>query len=166
MGTVSNSYEGWKYDWGRGGYDRLNNLSFNFIYSLPFMRNSSNAVLKTLVGGWEVSGIVTIESGTPLNITLSGGQGGNGVGGTNRPDKAGSIVDTAHETAVGYWLGISLPRQSALGVTSLTTVSMALGVITGTCRCSRTSCSAKLVAANSNCGWKPLTPLTIHRSRA
>jgi len=92
LGTVSNSYEGWKYDWGRGGYDRLNNLSFNFIYDLPFMRSSSNALLKTLVGGWEVSGIVTIESGVPYNITMSGGQGSNGVGGTNRPDRAGSIV--------------------------------------------------------------------------
>jgi len=92
LGTVSNSYEGWKYDWGRGGYDRLHNLSFNFIYSLPFMRNSSSAVLKTLVGGWEVSGIVTIESGVPYNITMTGGQGGNGVGGSNRPDRAGSIV--------------------------------------------------------------------------
>jgi hypothetical protein len=92
LGTVSNSYEGWKYDWGRGGYDRLNNLSFNFIYDLPFMRNNSNTVLRTLVGGWEVSGIVTIESGVPFNITMTGGQGGNGVGGSNRPDRAGSIV--------------------------------------------------------------------------
>jgi len=102
--SVSNPYEGWKYDSGRGGYDRLHNLSFNFIYDLPFMRHSSNAFARTLVGGWEFSGIVTIESGLPLNVTLSGGQlipggggstydqAGNGVGGTNRPDRAGSIV--------------------------------------------------------------------------
>jgi hypothetical protein len=102
--SVSNPYEGWKYDSGRGGYDRLHNLSFNFIYDLPFMRHSSNAFARTLVGGWEVSGIVTIESGLPLNVTLSGGQlipggggstydqAGNGVGGTNRPDRAGPIV--------------------------------------------------------------------------
>ena len=115
LGTVSNSYEGWKYDWGRGGYDRLNNLSFNFIYSLPFMRNSSNAVLKTLVGGWEVSGIVTIESGTPLNVTLSGGQGGNGVGGTNRPDKAGSLVTphTKQQWVTGS--GFAAPAVGAWG---------------------------------------------------
>jgi len=88
---VSNPYEGWRYDWGPGGYDRLHNLSANFIYDLPFLRHASNAVLRTVVGGWEVSGIVTIESGQPINITLSGGQGGNGVGGNNRPDLTGSI---------------------------------------------------------------------------
>ena len=47
---------------------------------------------ESLVGGWEVSGIVTIESGTPLNIGLTGDQGGNGIGGTNRPDKTGTLV--------------------------------------------------------------------------
>jgi hypothetical protein len=91
LSAVSNPYAGWQYDVGRSGYDRLHNLSFNFIYDIPFMRNSSNAVAKTLVGGWEVSGIVTIESGTPLNITLTGDQGGNGIGGTNRPDKTAAL---------------------------------------------------------------------------
>jgi hypothetical protein len=92
LSGVSNPYGGWQYDVGRSGYDRLHNLSFNFIYDMPFLRHSSNALARTLVGGWEVSGIVTIESGTPLNVTLNGDQGGNGVGGTNRPDKAGAIV--------------------------------------------------------------------------
>jgi hypothetical protein len=92
LSSVSNPYGSWQYDVGRSGYDRLHNLSFNFIYDLPFLRQSSNAVARTVVGGWEVSGIVTIESGTPLNITLTGDQGGNGIGGTNRPDKTGALV--------------------------------------------------------------------------
>jgi hypothetical protein len=91
LSSVSNPYGGWQYDMGRSGYDRLHNLSFNFIYEVPFMRHASNALARTLVGGWEVSGIVTIESGTPLNIGLTGDQGGNGIGGTNRPDKTGAL---------------------------------------------------------------------------
>ncbi len=90
--SVSNPYAGWKYDVGPSGYDRLNNLSFNFIYDLPFMRHASNAFERTVVGGWQVSGIVSIESGLPLNITMTGDPGGNGVGGNNRPDKLGSLV--------------------------------------------------------------------------
>jgi hypothetical protein len=91
--SVSNPYAGWQYDVGRSGYDRLNNLSVNFIYSLPFMRNSTNALAKALIGGWEVSGIVTIESGLPLNVTISGPQGGQGLpSANNRPDKTGSLV--------------------------------------------------------------------------
>jgi hypothetical protein len=134
LGTVSNPYSAWTYDAGRGGYDRLHNLSFNFIYDLPFMRNSSNAVLKTLVGGWEVSGIVTIESGVPYNVTLNHGQaipvalcnppgsscgnydqGGNGVGGTNRPDRTGSIVapHTKQQWVTGS--GFAIPDPGAWG---------------------------------------------------
>jgi hypothetical protein len=91
--SVSNPYAGWQYDVGRSGYDRLHNLSANFIYSLPFMRNSTNALAKALIGGWEVSGIVTIESGLPLNVTISGPQGGQGLpSANNRPDKTGSLV--------------------------------------------------------------------------
>ena len=90
--SVSNPYAGWKYDVGPSGYDRLNNLSFNFIYDLPFMRHASNAFARTVVGGWQVSGIVSIESGLPLNVTLGGDPGGNGVGGNNRPDKVGALV--------------------------------------------------------------------------
>jgi len=92
LSSVSNPYGSWQYDVGRSGYDRLHNLSFNFIYDIPFLRHASSALARTVVGGWEVSGIVTIESGTPLNIGLTGDQGGNGVGGSNRPDKTGKLV--------------------------------------------------------------------------
>jgi hypothetical protein len=71
--------------------------------------------LKTLVGGWEVSGIVTIESGAPVNITMSGGQGGNGVGGNNRPDLTGKITGPHTKT---NWLnpsGLGVPALGAWG---------------------------------------------------
>lgn len=113
--TVSNPYEGWKYDWGPGGYDRLHNLSFNFIYDLPFLRHASNAFVRTVAGGWEVSGIVTIESGRPFNITLNGAQGGMGIGGNNRPDVAGHI-STPHTKE--HWVDVgsfSKPADGAWG---------------------------------------------------
>jgi hypothetical protein len=113
--SVSNPYAGWRYDWGPSGYDRLNNLSFNFIYDLPLFRHASNVIEKTIIGGWQLSGIVTLESGLPLNITQTGNQGGNGVGGNNRPDKTGAIV-TPHTKTV--WLtdsGFTPPAVGAWG---------------------------------------------------
>jgi hypothetical protein len=44
----------------------------NFIYDIPFLRTSSNKLLRSTVGGWQVSGIVTLTSGEPLNITEGG----------------------------------------------------------------------------------------------
>jgi hypothetical protein len=48
----------------------------SLVYELPFGRgkqflNSSGGVVNTLVGGWQVSGIVTLQAGTPFNITYS-----------------------------------------------------------------------------------------------
>ncbi len=65
---VSNPYVGWKYDRGPSPFDRTHVAFVNFVYDIPAFRNSGNALLKHVVGGWEVSGIVTAETGTPLNI--------------------------------------------------------------------------------------------------
>jgi hypothetical protein len=89
---VSNPYLGWKYDVGPGGYDRTHNAVVNFIYDIPVFRHSSSRLVKSTLGGWEVSGILTFESGIPINIGLSGSQGGNGLpNATNRPDLVGKI---------------------------------------------------------------------------
>ncbi len=72
LDTVSNPYQGWKYDVGPSAFDRTHVAFVNFIYDLPIFRNSSNRLLKSTIGGWQVSGIVTMESGAPLNIGVSG----------------------------------------------------------------------------------------------
>src|SRR5258708_1476406 len=90
--NVSNPYLGWKYDSGPRGYDRTNNGAVNFIYDIPFLRNSSNKLVSTTVGGWEISGIVTATSGLPINPQLTGGQSGNGLpNATNRPNQTGRV---------------------------------------------------------------------------
>jgi hypothetical protein len=95
LSNVSNPYLGWKYDIGPGGYDRTHNASVNFIYDIPVFRNNSSRLVKTVAGGWTVSGIVTLESGVPINIGLTGGQGGNALpNATNRPDLTGKISYT------------------------------------------------------------------------
>jgi len=92
LSNVSNPYLGWKYDDGPGGYDRTHNAGVNFIYDIPLFRNSQSRLVKTALGGWQISGIITMSSGLPINVGLSGGQGGNGLpNATNRPDLTGSI---------------------------------------------------------------------------
>ena len=92
MQDVSNPYLGWRYDVGPGGYDRTHNAVVNFIYDLPIFRHSSSRLIKSTIGGWQVSGILTFESGIPINIGLSGAQGSNGLpNATNRPDLLSKI---------------------------------------------------------------------------
>jgi hypothetical protein len=93
LNGVTNPYLGWRYDLGPSQFDRLHNFSANFIYNIPVLRNSSNGLVKSLVGGWAVSGIITIESGLPWNI--NGGSNlvceANCPTGKNRPNINGSI---------------------------------------------------------------------------
>jgi carboxypeptidase family protein len=92
LNTVSNPYLGWKNDWGPSVFDRTHVAFFNYIYDLPFFRTSSNAFLKNGIGGWQLSGVVTMESGAPINLGVSG----NNICGTLqncsvRPNQIGAI---------------------------------------------------------------------------
>jgi Carboxypeptidase regulatory-like domain len=93
LGAISNPYQGWSYDYGPAPYDIHNIFAVNFVYNVPFMRHSDNHLMRSIVGGWEVSGIVTAESGAPLNIGLSGNNVASVVPNTaNRPDLVGPIT--------------------------------------------------------------------------
>lgn len=80
-------------EYGPTTYSRKNVFSSNFVYKLPFFREEKGLVGHVL-GGWEVSGIVTVASGLPATPTTSsvdpGGLGllaGGVVGAANRPDQ-------------------------------------------------------------------------------
>jgi len=92
LANVSNPYAGWRYDVGPSALDRTHTFITNFIYDIPVFRHTSNRFLKTTVGGWQVSGIATIESGLPINLSADSGVGGFlGSGASSRPDISGSI---------------------------------------------------------------------------
>jgi hypothetical protein len=124
LNQVSNPYDR-SYDIGPAFSDRTHIGLVNFIYQLPFFESSANQTTKTLLGGWELSGIVTAETGLPLNVTLGGAQGSNGLANaTNRPNFSGSVsypksVDAWFSTtgysspAVGQWG--NMPRSLVRG---------------------------------------------------
>ncbi len=92
LNNATNPYVGWQYDFGPSQFDRRQISFFNYVYEIPFLRNSSNRFAKATLGGWELSGIVTIESGAPLNLGLSGSNASSIVPNSgNRPDVNGSI---------------------------------------------------------------------------
>ncbi|MGH9739735.1 MAG: carboxypeptidase regulatory-like domain-containing protein [Candidatus Acidiferrales bacterium] len=69
--NVSNPYAGWRFDYGPAQDNRQNVFFTNFIYSLPFFHGASRLVSGTL-GGWSVAGIVTMETGVPIDLGVTG----------------------------------------------------------------------------------------------
>ncbi len=59
-------------DYGRAADDRNNVITFDFIYELPYKKDQRGLV-GHVVGGWETSGIVAVNSGLPLTVTESAG---------------------------------------------------------------------------------------------
>jgi hypothetical protein len=96
------------YDNGPSSYDRTHILNVNWVYDLPFFKHSQNMFAKSALGGWQLSGIATAETGLPLFLTLNGSQGGNAVpNATNRPDVTGSI--TYPKTIDAFFAGSFAP---------------------------------------------------------
>ena len=64
----------------------------SFVYDIPFFRTSSNKALKYSLGGWQLSGVVTAQTGAPIDL----GVAGNSICGTIvncrvRPNLVGTI---------------------------------------------------------------------------
>jgi hypothetical protein len=60
-----NSYNT-RLDRGRATLDRRHIFTANYIYDLPFLKSRHDLAGKVL-GGWEISGIVTLQSGLPFS---------------------------------------------------------------------------------------------------
>ncbi|HTU32497.1 MAG TPA: hypothetical protein VMF66_01700, partial [Candidatus Acidoferrum sp.] len=69
--TVTNPYAGWRYDYGPAQIVRANVFFVDFVYDLPFFRGANRFVSSTF-GGWSLAGIITAETGVPLNLGDTG----------------------------------------------------------------------------------------------
>jgi hypothetical protein len=92
LNNVTNPYVGWRYDNGPSPFDRTHVAFVNFVYDMPFFRGSDSKLLKSALGGWQISGIVSMQSGSPLDVLLSGNNAASLVpNARNRPNLAGPI---------------------------------------------------------------------------
>jgi hypothetical protein len=54
-------------NWGKSGFDTRHVAVINFIYELPFLKAQRGPVGKIL-GGWQVTGAVQFQTGTPFTV--------------------------------------------------------------------------------------------------
>jgi hypothetical protein len=131
-------------DHGPSSFDIRNAIKFNWIYELPvgpgkaFASGLHNPILKNIIGGWQIAGVVRLQSGTPLflsggfdtfnaanggivlhNITMKQLQNDVGIYKTNLQGSAGSIVyylppPTSGPVSVSATTGLPTPTTTGL----------------------------------------------------
>ena len=88
------------YDRASGLFDRRQIFNVNYIYQFPFFAKSGNAFERVALGGWELSGITVVQSGSPQPINYNGADTlGLGGGTSNRPNIVGPISYPKTQTA-------------------------------------------------------------------
>ena len=87
-GNIAQNPYDWKLEYASAGYDRRQILVLSYVYNLPILARS-HGLLHTTLGGWILSGILTSESGTPVDTSYTGDP--DALGGTNyRPNVVGN----------------------------------------------------------------------------
>ncbi|WP_188760714.1 TonB-dependent receptor [Edaphobacter acidisoli] len=74
-------------NYGNSNFDVRNAFKGNILYQLPFGRGrqflNSNAFLDTVIGGWQLSDTLVMQSGQPFTATMSGADGSYSLAGSN-----------------------------------------------------------------------------------
>lgn len=107
-------------NYARADFDRTYNFVQSYVYSLPYGpgRNQLQSPLKYVLGGWQLAGILSLMSGTPVTVTASG-----------------SSLNTPGETQTANQVGpVSFPKGINVGNPWFSTASFAqpTGVAFGT----------------------------------
>ncbi len=93
-----------RWDYGPTGWDRRQIFITSFVYPLPFFRSAGARATKAVLGGWQLSGIWTLESGTPFSI----GPGPDNLGlGGSTANRANVVAPITYPGTRFQWFSTS-----------------------------------------------------------
>ena len=82
-------------EWGLSADDTPHVFLVGFTWEIPGSERWTSAWSRALLAGWNVSGILSYESGRPLNITMDNDLGGLLFNGQKRPDRVSGVDGVA-----------------------------------------------------------------------
>jgi hypothetical protein len=103
---------------GPSDFDIQHRLSLSYVYEVPSWRRVLASVPTMLADGWQLSGILTLQTGQPFSV-LSGNDNSSTGLGNDRPDLvaapfAGTCPSGASPHSVDCWLNPDAFQQNAV----------------------------------------------------
>jgi hypothetical protein len=83
-GSVQDPYN-WKGSYGNSNWDIRHRLVTSYSYELPLFK-TSHGWQNYVLGGWQITGVTTLQTGTPIIITTSGDPANTGASSAERPN--------------------------------------------------------------------------------
>ena len=78
-------------DRGPSGSDRRHRLVLSYVWMLPLLSHA-NPLVRGAVGGWQLNGITTVQSGGPMTVTAGFDRSLTGLGGDRADLVAGQSI--------------------------------------------------------------------------
>ena len=109
----------WRLDYASSSFDVRNRFVGSFVYDLPFgkgkaLMGHANTFANLLLGGWQVNGILTLQSGLPYSVTASDlGFVNQNYG--QRADVAGNPYPSGFHQSINEYFSTAAFAQPALG---------------------------------------------------
>ena len=103
-------------DWGPSSYGRDKVFVASYVYPIPFWQKDRSTWYKKGFGGWQVSGVTQIQSGLPVNPTISPDRAGTGDG-SQRPNIVGDPYSGGPVGGYQYlnYTAFALPTAGTFG---------------------------------------------------
>lgn len=126
---IGNDVAGWqgfldnnnvRRDRGRSEFDVDHRLVSSFVYQVPVGRglkylSQIPGAVDAFIGGWQVNGIATFQSGFPMTIAAADVGGLNDTFGTNRADIVGNPYPSGFKKTIAQWFNTAAFRQPGAG---------------------------------------------------
>jgi hypothetical protein len=103
-------------DRGRAGFDRTHSFNTSFVWGIPFAQGFHGPA-KWILDGWQVTGVLSWLSGTPLDFTTSGSNL-HAPENTQRPNHTGDIKVFGNTGPGQLWFdtsGFTTPAATLVG---------------------------------------------------
>jgi len=81
-------------------FDIRNRFVANYVYQIPSLRHLLSSMPHSVADGWQITGILTLQSGQPLSVLTGANQSSTGLG-TDRPNLIGDPNAGPH--TVSQW---------------------------------------------------------------